>query len=1082
MATPSEDRLFEDFRRTGDPRALATLFDRTAKDLLRLGLHVSGDLADAEDLVQETFLTAIRSARGYRPEGRVRAWLCGILQNRARRLRKGRRRRTEAIVAEPPDPGAADGLATASAADLRVHVRAALDRLAEPYRTVLALRYRHEFSVQEIAVALERPPNTVQSQLQRGTERLRRLLPGEGALGSLAAFSTDGLAAIRESVLGAASTSAVAGAGVAWFGTKLRVAAATVALCAIGLGVPWALGAFAPAVAPRAVAPRPGGGAADVRVAERVEAPEPLERVRVPPLASPRSSQRDGQLVPVRVVERGSGRPVPGAIVTSFLAVSPVDALTADEWQAAMQLYASDLEAFQQRFGGTRTADESGVVLFDVADTWSYMTARAGHLYGERWDWDAREIVVAPDRELRVRVFDRAGQPVPGARVRLGVDPRRPSVSDPGESRTAAANEDGIARFPHVQALARDLRERLGQAELCLVPCAVGLWPEPAHVIPLGHDALPETLDVRVPASGSARVTVLDAHGRSVGSTDRFRLDVEVTLSGRDASTTLEPDADGMTRFRQLPVGRQLRFTARLDGCEASVEHPGLHHAGEVLDVEIRLGDGATTVFGRATDAEGEPLARAALRVRIGERSAPIRVDADGGGRFRILLADPESETIALTLERVQVRWRAGRWEDAVRPLGTSAEVVVSVSGDSPIIELGDVPFVPDPVLASGTFRVAPPRLLEKSRWLHPTIEERVGDAWTPVEAGAVVWHDDGTFTVRGRATTTALRMRGPSVYRGSSTGPLQLPPLEFARGADDLHVDVVGGSELAVDFLGPPALLRFDLHPAPGVWPAHDDRSLTGMTPDTHVLLGIVDPDLTAPLVGPLWPGRYRVVVRVPGIDEPVLELDDVELPPGERVRPLAGRPLDPNDRYDLVEARITDPDGDDLAATVWIRELATGKVDEVRVTRGRLERYVRRGGWEAVATSRRRGLTAFGATIEGAVVVPRSWDVPIRLRWADGGEEPVVAPSGTMLRVELEPAPGDPLASWVGVPGPGEHLARRAADAEHRFTCRAAGRYVVRLVATRDGRDTVVHTTERDLAPDVQELAILLPRTAVR
>ena len=52
------ERRFLRFRRTGDPAALAAVFDATAPQVLRVAMHVSRDPAAAEDLVQRTFLTA----------------------------------------------------------------------------------------------------------------------------------------------------------------------------------------------------------------------------------------------------------------------------------------------------------------------------------------------------------------------------------------------------------------------------------------------------------------------------------------------------------------------------------------------------------------------------------------------------------------------------------------------------------------------------------------------------------------------------------------------------------------------------------------------------------------------------------------------------------------------------------------------------------------------------------------------------------------------------------------------------------------------------------------------------------------
>jgi len=59
------DRLFAEFRRRGDPRALGQVYDRLAPELLRLALHTTRDPGVAEDVLQATFLVAIeRSGLG----------------------------------------------------------------------------------------------------------------------------------------------------------------------------------------------------------------------------------------------------------------------------------------------------------------------------------------------------------------------------------------------------------------------------------------------------------------------------------------------------------------------------------------------------------------------------------------------------------------------------------------------------------------------------------------------------------------------------------------------------------------------------------------------------------------------------------------------------------------------------------------------------------------------------------------------------------------------------------------------------------------------------------------------------------
>ncbi|HVG94849.1 MAG TPA: sigma factor, partial [Planctomycetota bacterium] len=79
MFRRSLEHLFVRFRRTADIAALSEVFDRTAAELLKVALHMAADPADAEDLVQKTFLSAIESADSFDAGKRLVPWLLGIL-------------------------------------------------------------------------------------------------------------------------------------------------------------------------------------------------------------------------------------------------------------------------------------------------------------------------------------------------------------------------------------------------------------------------------------------------------------------------------------------------------------------------------------------------------------------------------------------------------------------------------------------------------------------------------------------------------------------------------------------------------------------------------------------------------------------------------------------------------------------------------------------------------------------------------------------------------------------------------------------------------------------------------------------
>src|SRR5688572_16753621 len=203
----SDDRLFARWCRSGDAEALGALFDATAPRLLRLAIHLVGDAAEAEDLVQATFLTALEQRTSVDVSRPVLPWLTGVLAHKAQQQRRR--------AARVPDPerlaarAVEDPSAPLERRELDGEVARAVDGLGEPYRQVLLLRLRHGMELADIAHVLERDPGTVRVQLHRGLEKLRAALPA--ALASLAVVAWTaprGLAALRAQVLEQAATAA----------------------------------------------------------------------------------------------------------------------------------------------------------------------------------------------------------------------------------------------------------------------------------------------------------------------------------------------------------------------------------------------------------------------------------------------------------------------------------------------------------------------------------------------------------------------------------------------------------------------------------------------------------------------------------------------------------------------------------------------------------------------------------------------------------------------------------------------------------------------------------------------------------
>jgi RNA polymerase sigma-70 factor, ECF subfamily len=145
--------------------------------LYATALRLTRNRSDAEDLVQDTYLKAFRSAGRFRPGTNLRAWLFTILQNTARNLRRDAGRNpvdADSMRLEAAAPATADRTPEAEllGAARAAGVRAALDELPAVYRDAVWLRDIEEHSYEEIARRLAIPPGTVMSRIARG----RRLL------------------------------------------------------------------------------------------------------------------------------------------------------------------------------------------------------------------------------------------------------------------------------------------------------------------------------------------------------------------------------------------------------------------------------------------------------------------------------------------------------------------------------------------------------------------------------------------------------------------------------------------------------------------------------------------------------------------------------------------------------------------------------------------------------------------------------------------------------------------------------------------------------------------------------------------
>jgi RNA polymerase sigma-70 factor (ECF subfamily) len=159
---------------TTQPLDIETLVAVHGPVLYRYAYRLTGSAADAEDLTQQVFLTALTKLDQLRDPAAARAWLCSVL--RRAYLRSQRRPRpqpaanldidVDLLAVDVPEELAFDG----------EELQQAIDNLPDDYKVVLAGFYFEDCSYKELAERLELPIGTIMSRLSRAKGYLRTQL------------------------------------------------------------------------------------------------------------------------------------------------------------------------------------------------------------------------------------------------------------------------------------------------------------------------------------------------------------------------------------------------------------------------------------------------------------------------------------------------------------------------------------------------------------------------------------------------------------------------------------------------------------------------------------------------------------------------------------------------------------------------------------------------------------------------------------------------------------------------------------------------------------------------------------------
>jgi RNA polymerase sigma-70 factor (ECF subfamily) len=173
------------FRRPPAPTPGASDAEQFAHDALShvdslygTALRLTRRAADAEDLVQDTYLKAFRASHQFERGTNLKAWLFTILHNTFRNMRRHDGRNPVEVDSEAVDRAAADVEGAQSPEQilargtLDADLQAALDGLPDAFRQAVWLRDVEELSYAEMAKVLDIPIGTVMSRISRGRRAL----------------------------------------------------------------------------------------------------------------------------------------------------------------------------------------------------------------------------------------------------------------------------------------------------------------------------------------------------------------------------------------------------------------------------------------------------------------------------------------------------------------------------------------------------------------------------------------------------------------------------------------------------------------------------------------------------------------------------------------------------------------------------------------------------------------------------------------------------------------------------------------------------------------------------------------------
>lgn len=179
LINDTDENLLQKYSLDKDKEALEVLLARHMTSAYHLAFKYMKNQADAEDVVQKAFVRIMRFSRDQNQPGLVKAWIMKTVINTSkseiRDLVRHRRRVHAKPILEATQPTQSLDILD-DANELRKKLLRAIDQLPEHFRLPIWLTHYENMSVREVSVALDRPEQTVRTQISRGLEKLQNAL------------------------------------------------------------------------------------------------------------------------------------------------------------------------------------------------------------------------------------------------------------------------------------------------------------------------------------------------------------------------------------------------------------------------------------------------------------------------------------------------------------------------------------------------------------------------------------------------------------------------------------------------------------------------------------------------------------------------------------------------------------------------------------------------------------------------------------------------------------------------------------------------------------------------------------------